>query len=57
MAKVNGGSLDADSELSSGNVHGDSHPNIDSSWNIAENLDSSWNIAENLPEEIQVQSY
>lgn len=44
QAKFNGGSLDADSEPSSANVHGDSQVDI-----VA-----SWNTAENLPKEIQV---
>nr|GMD12608.1 DNA polymerase epsilon catalytic subunit A-like [Ipomoea batatas] len=38
QAKFNGGSLDADSEPSSANVHGDSQVDIVASWNTAENL-------------------
>ncbi|VFQ71576.1 unnamed protein product [Cuscuta campestris] len=38
QAKFNDDSLDADSELSSGNINGDSQVDIISSWNIAENL-------------------
>ncbi|CAH9070869.1 unnamed protein product [Cuscuta europaea] len=38
LAKLNDGSIDADSELSSENVRGDSQVDIISSWNIADNL-------------------